>query len=113
TTDVSESDRFAWSHINAPEVDLPLLLHNVFHQIKVTNGDATAGENKIIGEGLGELFTQTFGSIASDAEAMWLCTCLAYCCFKQITVAVANLAGAQRLIYLNDLVACTQNGYSW
>src|SRR5207248_7982840 len=109
---MSNSYRLSRTHVYAPEVNLALFLHNFFHQIKVTDGDTTAGENKIIGDGLGELFTQTFGRIACDAEAMRLCTGLAYCGFKQITVAIANLTRAQWLIHLNDLVACTQNGYS-
>ena len=35
-----------------------------------------------------------------------------YGCFKLVAVTIANLAWAQWLIHLNDLIACTQNGYS-
>src|SRR5579875_1945509 len=102
----------ARSHINTPEMYLALFHHNLLHQVEVANRDTPGGKNQIILDGLLKLLTQALNCIARNAQAHRFGSGLSRCCLDQIAVAIANLAGPERFIHVNDLVASRQNSHT-
>src|SRR5437899_688836 len=109
----AKGNGLAGLHINAPEVDGSLLMHDVFDEVEIANRDAARGEDQVGMNGLAELLAQALGSIAGHAQALGNTTRLANGGFQQVTVAIANLARLQFGVDIYDLVARAQDRHTW
>src|SRR5579875_1745005 len=107
-----EGHRLAGAHIDAPEVDLALLLHDIFDEIEVAHGDTAGGQDEIVGNGRAKLFTQALDGIPRNAQAMRLRPGAPHGCLQQIAVAIANLARLQGLIHVDNFISGAQDRHA-
>src|SRR5215469_8832076 len=94
-------------------MDLALLGHDLSYQIEIAHRDATRGNKQVAADGLTELLAQALNCITSHAQPQGPRAGASYRCFQQIAITIANFARSQRLIDINHLVACTQDGNLW
>ena len=106
---MSKRDGLTGSHIDAPEVDRSLFRHDILYQVEISNRNAARGNNQVRLHGLGKLLAQALNRIARYPQAMRDRACPSYRRFEQVAVAVANLPWLKWLIYIDHLVARSQD----
>src|SRR6266487_1964214 len=106
---MTKCDWFPRTHIDTPEVNLALFGHNVLYQVKFTNRNTTGGDDEITSYGLCKFLTQAFLCITRNSQALWFSACSLYCCFQEIAITLANLSWSQWFIYVDHLIAGSQN----
>src|SRR5437764_13867621 len=104
-----ERHGLAGSHIDAPEFDGAMFRHDILHQVKITDRDAARGNNQVRLHGLGKLLAQALNRIARYPQAMRDRACPSYRRFEQVAVTITNLPWLQWLIYIDHLVARSQD----
>ena len=109
----AEGERLARLHAHRPEVDIALLRQHLLDDVVVAARDAGGGDEHVGVQPLADLRRERIDGVRGDPQRPRDAAALSHHRRDAVGVAVVDLAGLDRLAWLQQLVAGREDGDDW